>query len=53
MVIHILSDGSVVDDISGRIIQVEDARPIYDLIDRIGREGSESNTRYTYEKSNY
>lgn len=39
-VIHILRDGSVVKDITGHVVRMEDAGPLYDLIDRINREGS-------------
>lgn len=39
-VIHILKDGSVVNDISGRVIKMEDAVPLYQLLDTISREGS-------------
>ena len=39
-VIHILRDGSIVKDITGHVVRMEDARPLYDLIDRINREGS-------------
>lgn len=34
-VIHILSDGSTVKDISGRIVRPEDAGAIYKLIHKI------------------
>lgn len=37
MVIHILKDGTVVNDITGHIVRVEDAGPLYDLIDSINR----------------
>lgn len=40
MVIHILKDGSVVEDITGHVVRIEDARPLYDLIDSINRKGS-------------
>lgn len=39
-VIHILKDGSVVNDISGRVIKMEDAVPLYQLLDTISRDGS-------------
>lgn len=39
-VIHILKDGSVVKDITGHVVRMEDAGPLYELIDRINREGS-------------
>ena len=37
MVIHILQDGSIVEDISGRVVKVEDAGPLYYLIESINR----------------
>ena len=36
-VIHILKDGSIVKDITGHIVRVEDAGPLYQLIDSINR----------------
>ena len=36
-VIHILRDGSIVEDISGRVVKVEDAGPLYHLIESINR----------------
>lgn len=39
-VIHILKDGSIVDDITGHVVQMEDAAPLYELIDNINRQGS-------------
>lgn len=40
-VIHILKDGSIVKDITGHVVRMEDAGPLYDLIDSINRERSE------------
>lgn len=34
-VVHILKDGSVVKDITGHVVRVEDAGPLYQLIDSI------------------
>ena len=39
-VIHILKDGSVVEDITGHVVRMEDATPLYQLIDKINRERS-------------
>lgn len=36
-VIHILKDGSVVKDITGHVVRVEDAGPLYQLIESINR----------------
>lgn len=44
MVIHILKDGTQVDDIAGHIVRKEDAAPVYTLMDEI-------NKRLNYEKS--
>lgn len=34
-VIHIMNDGSVVKDISGRVVRLEDAGAIYQLLHKI------------------
>lgn len=39
-VVHILKDGSIVKDITGHVVRMEDAGPLYELIDKINREGS-------------
>lgn len=39
-VIHILRDGSIVEDITGHVVRMEDAEALYQLIDRINQEGS-------------
>lgn len=36
-VVHILKDGSIVEDITGHVVRVEDAGPLYQLIDSINR----------------
>ena len=38
-VIHILKNGSVLSDITGHIVKIEDARSLYQLIDGINRNG--------------
>lgn len=35
MVIHILKDGSRVTDITGHVVNVQDAAPVYNLIKKI------------------
>lgn len=45
-VIHILRDGSVVEDITGHVVRVEDAPALYQLIDKINREGSGGKKEY-------
>lgn len=32
MVYHILADGTVTTDITGKVVKLEDARPLYDLM---------------------
>lgn len=39
-VVHILKDGSIVKDITGHVVRVEDAGPLYQLIESINRKGS-------------
>lgn len=49
-VIHILKDGTIVKDITGRVVQRSDVLPLYTLIQKI----NSSNTytkRLHYEKS--
>ena len=36
-IVHILKDGSVVKDITGRVVRIEDASPLYQLITNINR----------------
>lgn len=31
-VIHVLRDGTVLDDITGHVVRYEDAKPIYDMM---------------------
>ena len=38
-VIHILKDGSIVEDITGHVVKIEDAKTLYQLIDGINRNG--------------
>lgn len=44
-VVHILRDGSVVKDITGHVVRMEDARPLYNLIDRINQQGSKKRSK--------
>lgn len=37
-VIHILKDGSVVNDITGHVVRIEDAEPLYHLMDSINQQ---------------
>lgn len=37
MVIHILKDGTRVDDISGRVVKISEAEVVYKLMDSINR----------------
>lgn len=38
-VIHVLKNGSIVNDISGYVVKMNDAKSVYQLIDRINRNG--------------
>lgn len=38
-VIHILKDGTILDDITGHVIKMEDAEPLYQLIHSLNRKG--------------
>lgn len=44
-VIHILSDGSRVEDITGRVVQVKDAETLYNLVASINRESQRKVTQ--------
>lgn len=43
MVRHILKDGTVLDDITGHVVKMEDARVVYELLDKINQERGEKN----------
>lgn len=43
MVIHVLRDGTVLDDITGHVVKMEDARMVYELLDKINQERGEKN----------
>ena len=38
-VVHILKNGSIVKDITGHVVKIEDAKTLYQLIDGINRNG--------------
>lgn len=42
-VIHILKDGSQVEDITGHVVKMDDAAPLYNLIREINRKSSSQN----------
>lgn len=44
-VVHILKDGSVVQDITGRVVRMEDADALYKLLDNINRKRSRQGVR--------
>ncbi len=48
-VIHILKDGSVVHNITGHIVRIEDAGPLYQIIDTINRRGSKRKSEKSQE----
>lgn len=37
-VTHVLKDGTVLKDINGHVVRIEDARVIYEILDRINKE---------------
>ena len=38
VITHRLKDGTQLDDISGHVVKMADAKPVYDLLDKINRE---------------
>lgn len=44
-VIHVLKDGTRVDDIAGYIVRISDAEPVYNLMDAINKKVSINNER--------
>ena len=40
MIKHILRDGTVLNDITGHVVKVEDAETVYTLIDKINERGN-------------
>ena len=44
-VIHILKDGSQVEDIAGHVVKIEDAGALYNLIHAINRKSEARKTR--------
>ena len=43
-VIHILKDGSRVDDITGRVVKMEDAEELYRFLHNVKLKGSKKST---------
>lgn len=41
MIYHVLRDGSIVENIDGKIVRVEDAEAVYNLIDTINGSSAE------------
>ena len=41
-VIHVLKDGSEIEDITGHVVRVEDAEPLYKMIREINRKSEQS-----------
>lgn len=50
-VIHILKDGSEVEDITGRVVKVDDAGTLYSLIREINRKSEKKNRKLSATKS--
>lgn len=44
MIVHVLKDGTVLEDITGHVVRVEDAEPVYKLMDAINREANHEKT---------
>lgn len=38
MVRHILKDGTVLDDITGHVVKMEDAKVVYQIMDKLNEE---------------
>jgi hypothetical protein len=49
-VIHILKDGSEVEDITGRVVKVDDAGTLYSLIREINRKSGKKNRKLSASK---
>lgn len=47
---HVLSDGSRVSDITGRVVRVKDAEAVYNLIHSINRNSKSRKTATVYER---
>ena len=45
-IIHILKDGTVLDDITGHVVKMADAPEVYEILDRV-KEQSERKERQT------
>jgi hypothetical protein len=45
MVYHILKNGETVNDITGHIVRLEDANPLYQLLHRINQKSKQSKKR--------
>lgn len=43
-VIHVLKDGSEIEDITGHVVRVEDAEPLYKMIREINRKSDQNLT---------
>jgi hypothetical protein len=50
-VIHILKDGSEVEDITGRVVKMDDAGTLYSLIREINRKSEKKNRKLSAAKS--
>ena len=45
-VTHVLRDGTVLDDISGKVVQIKDAKQVYILIDKISERENRVDERW-------
>lgn len=44
-VIHVLKDGSVVTDITGYVVKIQDAAPLYHLLHTLGKKANSQNPK--------
>ena len=49
---HVLSDGTILDDISGHVIKGNDAKNISEILGRIAKENGYENTKFGKSKGN-
>ena len=44
MVYHVLADGTITKDITGRVVKISDAKPLYNLMSKINSSKTRVNT---------
>lgn len=50
-VIHVLKDGSEIDDITGRVVKMDDAETLYSMIREINRKSEKKNRELSANES--